>query len=210
MANNRTIEGPGKINDRRKMDDDAMRQKHRENYRWALARQWQYIYESDSDSEDDGLLTPVSLSSPPHNQNHNQSPQTTQQQHPSPSHNPTAPPPRKIRPYACRVTKSMRLFGPNRPAIGTWGAEAVALHPRRKGWVTFRDRGRQISMTFERYRREHVRIAYSHSFSQLISLADSSRHLLLTIRWPTSPSQHPHLHTCQAFDNYHQQRLNGP
>jgi len=149
-----------------------------ENYRKALARKPQPMYDSD-DSEDGGLLTPVSSPSEP--QNHNQNPQIIQQQQSSPSRERTAPPPSKIRPYACRVTKSMRLDGPNRPTVGTRGAEAVALHPRRKGWVTFRDRGRQISMTFERYLREHVRIAYNHIQSQLNILADSSRHVFSTI-----------------------------
>lgn len=186
------MENPGKNNDKSKMEDDVARQIQRahyqEGYRWAVARNWQYIYESDSDSEDDGLLTPVSLPSPAQNQNQDPNPQTTQQQQPSLSHSRTTLPSRKIRPYACRVTKSMRLQGPNRPVVGTWAAEAVALHPRRKGWVTFRDGGRQISMTFERYLREHIRIAYAHSFSQLIILADFSRHLLLTIQWTTISS----------------------
>jgi hypothetical protein len=183
MATSQTIEGLGKTNDKVKMDDDVMRQiqraHYREGYRRALARIPQPMYDSDSDSEDDGLLTPVSLSPPLHTQNQN--PRTTQQQQPSPSHRRTTPPLRKLRPYACRVTKSMRLFGPHRPTVVTWGSDAVALHPQRKGWVTFRDRGRQISMTFERYLRDHVRIAYTNSFPQLITLAGSSRHLLLTI-----------------------------
>ncbi len=54
------MENPGKNNDKSKMEDDVARQIQRahyqEGYRWAVARNWQYIYESDSDSEDDGLL----------------------------------------------------------------------------------------------------------------------------------------------------------
>jgi len=182
MATDHTMKDQGTTNDKRKMDFAEIQRAHwAEGYRRALARKPQPMYDSDPDSEDDGLLTPVSLSSSPQNQNQNQNPQTTQQRQQSPLNRRTTPPLRKRRPYACRVTKSMRLYRPFRHAVSSCGSDAVALHPRRKGWVTFRDRGRQISMTFERYLRDHVCIAYTNSFPQLITLAGSSRYLLLTI-----------------------------
>ena len=123
----------------------------------AIERKWQLYNDSDpDDSDDDGLLTPVSLSSQPQNL------QSAQQ--PAPPHQLTTrkarPSTRTTRPYACRVGKSLRLdkHSLRRPVTSPYGSDAISLHPRRKGWVTYQSfpSKRVISMTFERYLREFV------------------------------------------------------
>ena len=133
--------------------------------------EWQNIpADSDSESEDDGLLTPVSLPSQP------QIPQTAQ--HPySPTRatrSKSSSSIRKIRPYACRHTKSLRIdrHSLSRPVVDTYGPDAVSLHPRRKGWVTCQEFPSRpaISMTFKRYRRQFVRAPYSSPSSSLLTI----------------------------------------
>jgi hypothetical protein len=123
----------------------------------AKQREWHLYNDSDpDDSDDDGLLTPISLSS------QHQNLQSAQQ--PTPPHQPTTrnarPSTHTTRPYTCRVGKSLRLdkHSLRRPVTSPYGSDAISLHPRRKGWVTYQSfPGKQvISMTFERYVREFV------------------------------------------------------